>query len=182
MDILGFAGSLRKDSYNLMLLKASKHLLPEGVNLKVFDLNSLPLYNDDIARQSIPNSVNEFRGHVQNSCALLLASPEYNYSFSGVLKNALDWASTLTLGNLIYQKPVAIMGTTTGLWGTTRSQLHLRQVLHAINARVIARPEVYISNAKTAFDENGALIDNKSNQLLKSLIQALIDEIGRSGC
>ena len=109
-QILGISGSLRKASYNTALLRAASALVPDGISIQIFDLNPLPLYNDDLAKDGIPAPVNDFRNSIKQSNGLLIASPEYNYSLTGVLKNAIDWASTDTLGNLLIGKPTAIMG------------------------------------------------------------------------
>lgn len=173
MRIIGIAGSLREKSFNRVLLRHAVNYLPDNSSLEIFDLRRIPLYNEDIIQTALPDSVICFRDEINDSDAILIASPEYNYSITGVLKNALDWATTNTLGNLLVRKPIAIMGASIGAWGTTRSQLHLRQVLHAANAKVIARPEIYISNAKSVFDENGFLSDEKILKRMRDLMQAL---------
>ena len=152
-QILGISGSLRKASYNTYLLRTASVLTPDSVSIQIYDLSPLPLYNDDLARDSPPPAVIDFRNSVKQSGGILIASPEYNYSFTGVLKNALDWASTDTLGNHLAGKPIAIMGASPSVFGTVRSQLHLRQVLIAANASVIQRPEIFVRKAQTMIDE-----------------------------
>ena len=141
--VLGFAGSLRRQSYNRRLLIKAGEILPEGMALEIFELNDIPLYNDDQPKENLPEALVRFREKIVGADALLIASPEYNYSMTGVLKNALDWASSNTFGNIISGKIIAIMGASRGLFGTTRSQMHLRQTLHAMNAKPLSRPEVF---------------------------------------
>ena len=176
-QILGISGSLRKASYNTSLLRTASGLVPDGVSIQIFDLSPLPLYNDDLVEDDLPSAVNDFRNSIKRSGGILIASPEYNYSFTGVLKNALDWASTDTLGNLLTGKPIAIMGASRSVFGTVRSQLHLRQVLIAADANVVQRPEIYIRRAQTVIDEHGNLSDDYAREKIQSLLAALIDRI-----
>ena len=177
IHILGISGSLRNASYNTSLLRTASSLAPDDVSMQIFDLNPLPLYNDDLARNNPPAPVNVFRKSITQSDGLLIASPEYNYSFTGILKNALDWVSTDTLGNLLAGKPTAIMGASPSVFGTTRSQLHLRQILHAVNANVIRRPEIAIRRTHTVIDEHGKLNDDYAIEKIKILLAALAKEI-----
>jgi chromate reductase len=176
-QILGISGSLRKASYNTAMLRTASDLVPDGISINIFDLNPLPLYNDDLAKDDLPSVVNDFRNSIKRSGGILIASPEYNYSFTGVLKNALDWASTDTLGNLLSGKPIAIMGASPSVFGTARSQLHLRQVLIAADANAVQRPEIYIRRVQTMVDEHGKLINNHTREKIQSLLAALIDII-----
>ncbi len=180
-QILGISGSLRKASYNTAILHTASDLLPDGVFMKIFDLSPLPLYNDDLAKDDIPAPVNDFRNNIKQSGGLLIASPEYNYSLTSVLKNAIDWASTDTLGNLLAEKPTAIMGASPSVFGTTRGQLHLRQILHAANANVVRRPEIAIRRAQTVIDEHGNVNDDYAINKIRSLLAALTDEINTTG-
>ena len=176
-QILGISGSLRKASYNTSLLRTASELIPDGISIQIFDLSPLPLYNDDFAKEDLPPAVNDFRTSIKRSGGILIASPEYNYSFTGVLKNSLDWASTDTLGNLLTGIPIAIMGASRSVFGTVRSQLHLRQVLIAADANVVQRPEIYIRRAQTVIDENGNLSDDYAREKIQSLLAALIEMI-----
>jgi len=176
-QILGISGSLRKASYNTSLLRTASELLPDVISMQIFDLSPLPLYNDDLAKDDLPSAVNDFRNSIKRSGGILIASPEYNYSFTGVLKNSLDWASTDTLGNLLTGKPIAIMGASRSVFGTVRSQLHLRQVLIAADANVIQRPEIYIRRAQTVIDEHGNLSDDYAREKIQSLLAALNEMI-----
>jgi len=127
VHVLGISGSLRKASYNTALLRPASELLPRGMTLEVFDLSSIPLYNDDVRALGFPKPVQEFRSRIAAADALLIATPEYNFSIPGVLKNAIDWASRPPDPPLD-GKPLAIMGASTGNFGTVRAQMHLRQV------------------------------------------------------
>ena len=122
-SLIGFSGSLRKDSYNTTLLRTGSKLLPEGTSLHIYSLSQLPLYNDDLALNNTNPHVPSFRESIEKADGILIASPEYNYSFSGVLKNALDWASTDTLGNVLMGKPTAIMGASRSIFDYVSSFL-----------------------------------------------------------
>ncbi len=175
--VLGFAGSLRVYSYNRGLLAKAREVLPEGLNMNIIELNRIPLYNDDQPKENLPEALIEFREKILAADALLIASPEYNYSMSGVLKNALDWASSNTFGNLMAGKIVAIMGASRGLFGTTRGQMHLRQTLHAMDARPLSRPEVFVRKAGELFDEAGHLNDADTIERIRKLLTRLLEEI-----
>lgn len=174
MHILGFAGSLREKSFNRALLRSARENLPDGLELEIFPLNDLPLYNDDQARNKLPDSVALFREKILDADGLLIASPEYNFSFSGVLKNSLDWAGTNAIGNIISGKVIALMGASKGNFGTTRSQLHLRQVLLAVDANVINRPLVMVRNAGELMDNAGNLKDHETINRIRKLLDALL--------
>jgi chromate reductase len=169
IHILGLSGSLRKHSYNTAALRATQELLPEGMTLEIFDLSPIPMCNEDLA--DLPSSVQALRERIAAADALLIATPEYNHSISGVLKNALDWASHLP-GQPCDGKPVAVFGVSTGRSGTLRAQLHLREVCAALNMLVLNRPEVFISQAREKFDAQGRLIDERTRQQLQALLEA----------
>lgn len=170
---LGLSGSLRKNSYNTALLRAAGELLPEGVILDIFDLLPVPLYNPD-AEKPFPAPVAELRQKVAAADALLIATPEYNASMPGVLKNALDWLSRPPAQPL-NGKPAAVMGASTGNFGTLRAQLHLRQVLQHTNALLLNKPEVLVVHAETKFDADGRLIDEITRGFVRDLLAALAD-------
>jgi chromate reductase len=176
--ILGISGSLRKNSFNKTLLQTARSFIPEGFSFQMVDLGIIPLYNDDLAIENPPSTVIDFRNSIKQSDGILIASPEYNYSFSGVLKNALDWAATNTIGNVLNGKPIAIMGAAKGIFGTARGQLHLRQVLLGANANVVQRPEVYVRSAGSKIDENRILEDEHSREKIQELLTALVEKIG----
>jgi chromate reductase, NAD(P)H dehydrogenase (quinone) len=174
MKIIAISGSLRKDSFNTKALKAAARLAPADVELEVVDLASIPSYNDD-QLTSMPESVIEFKNKIRNADAVLISTPEYNYSVSGVLKNAIDWASRPDDDNVWAKKPGAIMGASTGRFGTVRAQYHLRQICVSIDLRLLNQPQVFITDASTAFAEDGSFADKKTEQKVRSLIEALVE-------
>src|SRR3954469_14827795 len=125
--VLGFAGSLRRGSYNRAALRAAVEMMPEGGSLETFDLQGIPLYHGDVEAEGFPASVLAFKDAIRQADALLIVTPEYNYSMPGVLKNAIDWASRPAANSVFTGKPTAIMGVG-GRFGTVRAQAHLRQV------------------------------------------------------
>ncbi len=172
IHVLGFAGSLRKASYNAGLLRAAREVLPDGMELEVFDLLPIPLYNGDVEAQGLPEPVRHFRERILAADALLIATPEYNYSIPGVLKNAIDWASRPP-SPPVNGKPLAIMGASPSMFGTARSQYHLRQVCIYLDIRPLNRPEVFVANAAQKFDEHGNLKDDTTRQYVRGLLEAL---------
>jgi chromate reductase, NAD(P)H dehydrogenase (quinone) len=172
---LGFAGSLRKDSYNAALLRAAEELLPEGMSLEIFDLAPIPLYNGDVEAEGTPEPVLRFKERIAAADAILIATPEYCFSFPGVLKNAIDWASRMPGQSPLIGKPVAIMGASIGPWGTVRAQLHLRQVLVYNNMYAVNKPDVIIPRAQEKFDAQGRLTDEPTRDLVRQLLAALAD-------
>jgi chromate reductase len=174
MHVLGISGSLRKGSYNTALLRAASELLPKSMTLEVFDLSSIPLHNDDVRALGFPKPVQEFRDRIAAADALLIATPEYNYSIPGVLKNAIDWASRPPDPPLD-GKPAAIMGASTGDFGTVRAQMHLRQVCVFCNMFPVNKPEVLVMRAREKFDASGRLIDETARGFMRDLLTALVD-------
>jgi chromate reductase, NAD(P)H dehydrogenase (quinone) len=172
IHVFGFSGSLRKGSYNTALLAAAGEMLPEGMTLETFDLSIIPLYNDDVRLAGYPDPVGKFRERIASADALLIVTPEYNYSIPGVLKNALDWASRPPDPPL-NGKPSAIMGASTGNFGTVRSQLHLRQIGVYTNMLLINKPEVLVAHAREKFDGNGRLTDETTRGFVRDLMIAL---------
>jgi len=174
IHILGFAGSLRQGSLNHGLLRAAKELLPIDTNLEIYDLSAIPLFNADIKASGEPESVNKFKRRIKVADALLIATPEYNYSIPGVLKNAIDWASYPLNRSPFNDKPLAIMGAG-GRLGTLRAQLHLRDIAQHLNMHVLNNPEVMVARAWERFDQNGNLTDPETRQRIAKLLQALVD-------
>jgi chromate reductase, NAD(P)H dehydrogenase (quinone) len=174
IKVLGFSGSIRKRSYNSALLRNAFELKPDNMELEIFDLSSIPLYDDDIRESGYPESVMYFREKIANADALLIATPEYNYSIPGVLKNAIDWASRPP-DQPFDGKPVAIMGASGGISGTIRAQIHLRDICVCVNMIPLNKPQLYIQKAREQFDEAGNLINESSRNQLKKLLAALAD-------
>lgn len=173
IKILGIAGSLREHSYNRAALRAAQGLVPDDATLGIFDLRGIPLFNQD-EEQHPPASVVQLKAAIRAADAILLVTPEYNYSVPGVLKNAMDWASRPHSDNAWDDKPVGIMGASIGALGSARAQYHLRQIFVFLNMHPINKPEVMISNAATRFDEEGELIDRTSIDLIRQLLKTLV--------
>ncbi len=171
--ILGFAGSLREKSYNKALLRAAEELLPEDARLEIFDLEGIPVFNQDL-EYKMPEKVREFKRKIEAADALLIATPEYNSSVPGVLKNAIDWASRPPADNSFEDKPVAIMGASLGRIGTARAQCHLRQVCVHVNMHPLNRPEVFVTFADTKFDKKGRLRDEDTREILIQMLENLV--------
>lgn len=178
IKVLGIAGSLRAGSYNKLALRAAMELKPADMEIESFDIAPIPPFNDDIREQGYPPVVRELREKIRAADALLIVTPEYNYSVPGVLKNAIDWASRPP-DQPFDDKPVAIMGASTGRLGTARAQYHLRQIAVFVNMYVLNRPEVMISGAATAFDVDGRLKDEGSRKLITELLANLADWTAR---
>lgn len=170
MKILGISGSLRVKSHNTALLKAAQELKPENMEIEIYSIGDLPLYNGDIEKEGFPDSVKRFKDEIMNSDAILFATPEYNYSVTGVLKNAIDWASRPPSESPLKKKPCAILGVSGGMSGTIRSQMHLRQIAAHNEMIVMNKPELYVSFGGKKFDEKGELTDEATReQLIKFL-------------
>jgi chromate reductase len=172
--ILGFAGSLRIGSYNKALLRAAMDLLPEDTEMEIFEIDGIPPFNQD-TEKDLPEKVKEFKSRIRVSDAILIATPEYNYSIPGVLKNAIDWASRPYGDNPFDGKPVSIMSASIGMLGGARAQYHLRQVFVFLNMYPVNRPEVIVTFAQDKFDERGKLTDEDTKKFLRQLLQNLAD-------
>ena len=172
--IAGIAGSLRKGSYNKSALQAALKLVPKGSSLDILDLEGIPGFNQDL-EQAFPPHAREFKAKVKAADAVLIVTPEYNYSVPGVLKNAIDWASRPYGDSAWNAKPVAIMGASGGMLGTARAQYHLRQMFVFLNMFPLNQPEVMIAHADEKIDEQGNLKDAKTVQKIKDLLQALVE-------
>jgi chromate reductase len=171
--IFGFAGSLRKGSYNRALLRTAEELIPADAKLEVFDLEGIPPFNQDL-ETSMPQRVKEFKSRIKSADAVLIATPEYNYSIPGVLKNAIDWASRPAGDNSFEGKPAAIMSASTGMLGGARAQYQLRQVFVSLNVHLLNKPEVFVTLAAQKFDENGRITDEKTKEFIRAFISALV--------
>jgi chromate reductase len=171
--ILGIAGSLRAKSYNRAALRAAQHLVPEGSQLDVFDLEGIPPFNQD-EEQRPPDRVVELKKAVRAADAILFVTPEYNYSVPGVLKNAIDWASRPHGDNAWDDKAVAVMGASIGALGSARAQYHLRQTFVFLNMHPLNQPEVMISKAATRFDDHGKLVEQTTIELISRLLENLV--------
>jgi chromate reductase len=173
MNILGIAGSLREGSYNRAALRAAQTLAPEGVTIETFDIKGLPGFSQD-DETNPPAQVVELKQRIRDADAILLVTPEYNYSVPGVLKNAIDWASRPYGDSAWTRKPVAIMGASVGTLGTARAQYHLRQMFVFLNMYAVNQPEVMISQAHKHFDADGNLTDETAKKLIRQLLEELV--------
>jgi chromate reductase len=173
LKILGFAGSLRKGSYNKAILRAAVELLPKDATLEIFDLEGIPPFNQDLEKR-MPLKVREFKAKIKAADAILIASPEYNYSVSGVLKNAIDWASRPYGGNAFKGKPVAVMSASIGMLGGARAQYHLRQSFVFLDMYPVNKPEVMVTYAGDKVDNAGRLKDEESKKLIRQLLESLV--------
>jgi chromate reductase len=172
--VLGIAGSLRADSYNRALLRVAQELQPEGVEIEIGEIGDLTLYNQE-QETTPPSTVQRLVEQAKAADAILIVTPEYNYSVPGVLKNAIDWLSRPALGNVTAGKPVAIMGASMGNLGTARAQYHLRQIGVYLNWHFVNQPEVMVTAAHTKFDAEGNLTDEPTKEFVVKLVTALRD-------
>lgn len=175
LRVFGMAGSLRKGSFNRSLLRAAQQLAPEGMRIDSFEaLADIPPFNQDLEKTP-PPAVVELKRQIREADAVLLVTPEYNYSVPGVLKNAIDWASRPYGDSAWTGKPAAIMGASGGILGSARAQYHLRQMFVFLNMYTVNQPEVMVAQANQRFDEKGNLTDETA----KKLIRQLLEELGR---
>jgi chromate reductase, NAD(P)H dehydrogenase (quinone) len=176
VKILGISGSLRGDSYNGKLLRAAEELVPAFVELEVWDgLKAVPPYDEDDDVQPAPPAVDALRRVVADADAVLFATPEYNSSIPGQLKNAIDWLSRPLASSPLRNKPVAVVGASAGAFGAVWSQAELRKVLAATGARVVDA-EVVVGHAPSRFDGDGALIDDELRDQLQEALDVLLAE------
>ena len=172
MNVLGLSGSLRQGSYNTLALRAAQKVAPEGVTLQLAELGDIPMYNDDLAKLGLPAAVARLKDQIAAADAVLIATPEYNYSVPGMLKNAIDWISRPPEPPL-NGKAVAILGASPGMLGTVRAQYHLRQILVFLNTFTLNKPEVFIGAAHTKFNSEGELTDEVTKKMLHDQLVAL---------
>jgi chromate reductase len=173
LRVAGIAGSLRRASFNRGLLRAAIESAPEGIEVVSLEIRDLPLYDADFDVEGGPEVVRAFKAGILAADGLLIATPEYNYSMPGVLKNALDWASRAP-ERALQDKPVAIVGATPGRWGTVRSQLALRQMLLFPACRVMPSPMMTIAGAREYFDGEGNLTDDA----MRTQLIGVLDSFG----
>ncbi len=177
MVILGISGSLRRDSHNSMLLRAAGAHLPEDAELRVFDgLRDVPPYDEDDDREPAPDAVTRLREAIAGADALLIATPEYNSSIPGQLKNALDWASRPRDTSPLRFLPVAVVGASTGAFGAVWAQAELRKVLSASGARVV-EGDLAVGHARDRFSADGVLTDHDLGDQLREVVGQLADAV-----
>jgi len=169
LKVLGISGSLRKASYNTAALKACAELMPSGMTLSFARIDDLPIFNQDVFDAGLPEPVKRFRAEVTAADGLLIASPEYNFSLSAALKNAIDWASRPP--NQVFQdKPIAVFSASAGPMGGARVQYDLRRILGQLWGHVLPRPEIFIGSAASKFDAHGRLTDETTRKFLTELL------------
>ncbi len=178
LKIVGLCGSLRKDSFNRKALNSVKKFLPENIDFEIVEIGHLPFFNQDLENNP-PPMVTEFREKIKAADGILFATPEYNYSISAVLKNAIEWGSRPYANAVMNKKPVAIMGASTGMIGTGRAQYHLRQMCVQVDMYPLNRPEVMITFASDKFDPAGNIIDKHTEEKIQELVTAFIDWINK---
>ncbi len=173
--VLFICGSLRKESFNRKLIRAATKLAPAHFQIsESISIGEIPHLNDDVARTAVPEPVVRLNNQIRAVDAVVIATPEYNYSIPGVLKNTLDWIPCpVPHENPLRFKPVALMGASIGNFGTTRCQMHLRQTLLFHEAYVMPKPEIYLFRALEKFDADGALTDQATIDLIKAYWPAL---------
>jgi chromate reductase, NAD(P)H dehydrogenase (quinone) len=172
ISVLAICGSLRKSSYNMAALRTAIELKPANMKVEVADISTIPLYNEDVRAQGFPPPVEKLRQQIAAADALLFACPEYNYSMSGVMKNAIDWASRPP-DQPFAGKPVAMMGASAGMGGTVRAQYDLRRSCVFLDMHPLNKPEVFIGAAQTKFDAEGRFTDEVGRGLIRDLLVAL---------
>jgi chromate reductase len=170
LNVVGIAGSLRRGSYNRGLIRAAVDLAPSGMRLTLHELGDLPMFNADVEASGDPAPVRRLKETIGAADALLIATPEYNRCVPGVLKNAIDWASRPARQSVLTNKPVAIIGASTGGGGTARAQAHLRDGLGYTNGLVLPQPEVLVPFAASRFDDAGDLHDDQTKEAIRDLL------------
>jgi chromate reductase len=182
--ILAIPGSLRRGSFNRMLLVEAQRLRPANLAIEIYGgLGALPLFSQDLEppASTLPEAPVEFAAQVAAADGLLIATPEYNHSIPGVLKNGIDWLSRASLGEPLSGKPVAVTGVTAGRWGTRLGQAALRQALLATEAIAMPSPLLFVADGRRQFDDAGRLLDERVVKSLSALLVAFenwIDTVG----
>jgi chromate reductase, NAD(P)H dehydrogenase (quinone) len=174
LTVLALSGSLRAKSYNTALLHEARRLAPVGMTVDIASIREIPLYDADLEARGFPQAVTALSARVKSADALLIATPEYNFSIPGVLKNAIDWLSRPPLDAALVRKPVAIVGAG-GRLGSARAQYHLRQVCGCLSMLPVPRPEIFVLNAWEKFDGEGRLKDDVVARQVGELLAALAD-------
>jgi len=169
---VAISGSLRKKSFNTMVVKAVQNIAPENILIEQLSIADIPMYNFDLHEKVFPESIEKICTAIKKADALLIVTPEYNYSIPGALKNVIDFLSKHPT-KPFDKKPVGIISASPSLLGGVRAQYHLRQILVAVNAMSMNTPEVVITQVNTKFDEGGTLIDEKTKEFIKKFIDEL---------
>lgn len=178
-NVIAISGSLRKASYNMAALRAAQRMQPDGMQINILDYADVPVYNGDVEAAGLPESVKRVRATISAADAILIATPEYNYSIPGVLKNVIDWMSRKDPEHPdqplpLFHKPLGIIGASAGQFGTTRAQLHLRQICVYTNMVPLNQPEVLIGHAHDRFNASGEITDASTRDFLATFLQSLL--------
>jgi chromate reductase, NAD(P)H dehydrogenase (quinone) len=176
-NVVGFAGSLRRGSYNRALLRAATELAPPALHFVIHELDGIPLYNADIEEVGAPPSVVQLRDAIRQADGLLIATPEYNHGVPGVLKNAIDWLSRPPRDSALNGKVAALMGASPATTGTARAQSQLRQAFVFTNTYALLQPEVLVGRAHEKFDADGRLVHQATRDFLATFLQRFTDLI-----
>jgi chromate reductase len=179
LNVVAFAGSLRRGSLNRALVRAAQELAPAGMTISILDIGEVPLYNGDVEEAGAPPAVARFKQAIREADGLLIATPEYNHGVPGVTKNAIDWASRPPRQAPLDRKPVAILGASPGITGTARGQSQLRQAFEFTNSYCMPQPEILVYQAHTKFDAEGRLTDEKTREFLGKFLVAFGEWIER---
>jgi chromate reductase len=172
VTILGFAGSLRRSSFNRALLRAAVEAAPARMHVEIFDLAPIPLYNADVEAEGDPAGVKAFKAAIAAADGVLMVTPEYNHGTPGVMKNAIDWASRPPNRAALDRKPVGIIGASPGMTGSARGQSQLRQAFEFTNSYAMPQPELLVFRAHEKFDDEGRLIDEPTRERLAAWLTA----------
>ena len=178
-NVVGFAGSLRRGSYNRALLRAATELAPPALAIVIHELDGIPLYNGDIEAAGAPQSVVQLRDAIRKADGLLIATPEYNYGVRGVLKNTIDWLSRPSRDSALNGKVAAVMGASPGVTGTARGQSQLRQAFVFTNTYALLQPEVLVGHAHEEFEADGRLVHQATRNFLATFLQHFLDLMAR---
>jgi chromate reductase, NAD(P)H dehydrogenase (quinone) len=169
--VVAFAGSLRRRSFNRALIEAARELAPTGMDVEPIEIGGLPFYDADVEAEGDPAPVAAYKEAIAAADGVLIATPEYNDGIPGVLTNALDWGSRLPGRSPLAGMPLAVMGASPSQVGTARAQLHLRQVLGHIQARVLPPPELLVARAHERFDAELRLTDETTRRVMADLLR-----------
>src|SRR5688572_1559905 len=178
-NVVGFAGSLRRGSYNRALLRAATELAPSALHIVIHELDGIPLYNGDVETAGAPSSVVQLRDAIRKADGLLIATPEYNHGVPGVLKNTIDWLSRPPRNSALNGKVAAMMGASPGMTGTARGQSQLRQAFVFTNTYALLQPEVLVARAHEKFDADGRLVHQPTRDFLATFLQRFADLVAR---
>jgi chromate reductase, NAD(P)H dehydrogenase (quinone) len=178
-NVVAFAGSLRRGSYNRALVRAATEVAPPALHIMLHALDEIPLYNEDIEAAGVPPSVMQLRDAIRKADGLLIASPEYNYGVPGVLKNTIDWLSRPPGNSSLNAKVAAVMGASPGMTGTARGQSQLRQAFVFTNTYALLQPEVVVGHAHEEFEADGRLVHQATRNFLATFLQHFLDLMAR---